>query len=217
MLILRILGVLLLVLAGLALLAFALTLPRTGVYAHGKDGAIQIFLRYGRLRLRVYPLPCAFRKKTQKPAPPKEPAAPKAFDVSALDLGDAVCFLLDFLDDMRDAVRIDTLRADVVLATGDAARTGILLGACAALLGMITPVLENTFTIRDYHIAVDGDFQSAKPRWEGTLAFSARPIRLLYALWKRRRTLLQFYDALTAKSPQETSGSFTQKDGGETQ
>ena len=192
-----------------------LTLPRVGARAQGENGEIQVWLRYGRIRIRVYPLPRAFQKKKEdKPKKPAAaPSAPSDFDLSNLDLGDTVCLLLDMLDDLRDIVRIDILRADVMIATGDAAKTGMLLGECSALVGMITPFLENTFSIKEYHIVLDGDFESNQTRWKATLAFSARPIRFFWALWKRRRTILQLYHTL--KQP-ENPGSFIQKDGGET-
>lgn len=195
----------LLTLAALAVLLLLLTLPRTGVRASGKDGALRVWLRYGRVQIGIYPPPRLLRGRPKKPA--REPArahGPSA-DLSALDLGDTVCLLLDLLDDLRLALRIDTLRADVVLATGDAAKTGILLGECAALLGMITPVLENTFDIRDYRLSIDGDFQSRNTRWQAELACSVRPIRLLLALWKRRQALLRL--AQTLKITQTNQGS----------
>ncbi|MDR3766980.1 MAG: hypothetical protein Q3Y08_08135, partial [Butyricicoccus sp.] len=77
-----------------------LTLPRVGARAQGENGAIQVWLRYGRIRIRVYPLPRAFQKKKEdkrtKPRP-VQPASP-GLDVSNLDLGDTVCLLLDVLD-----------------------------------------------------------------------------------------------------------------------
>ena len=69
-----------------------LTLPRVGVRAQGENGDVQVWLRYGRIRIRVYPLPRAFQKK--KEDKPKKPAAeqhaPSDFELTNLDWGDTV-------------------------------------------------------------------------------------------------------------------------------
>ena len=182
-------------LLGLVLCAAAVLLTaRIGVRVTGTDGDVQVIVRYGAVRLRLYPrrrLKKSGQKTASKPAkkPKKAPEKPPLSPENKPDWGDTLCLILDFLDDCRDILRIDTLRADILLATGDAAKTGILLGQCAALLGMITPFLENTFSIRDYHIAVDGNFQSDTPHWDAVLQASVRPARLLWLLWKQRETV----------------------------
>ena len=198
MLILKILGALLAVLLALALLLLFATIPRAGVRIIGKDGLSGIWVQYGWLKLRVYPLP-ARRKKAKtvpKAAEERQPKKGASFDFSGLDLGDTFFLILDLLYELREAMRLDTVRVDALIATGDAARTGILLGQIAALTGMITPFLEQNFNIRNYHIAVDGDFQGNTPHWEAEAAFSVRPIRMGWALAKRWRTLKRLYDSI---------------------
>ena len=199
-LILKIAATLLAALAVLLGLLLLLTLPRTGMRILCENRISGVWLRYGRISLRIYPLPGRLSgkaKKTSKTGKKPRRAFPRrSLNFGRIDLGDTITLLLDLLDEMQDGLRLDTIRVDAVLATGDAARTGILLGQLAALTGMITPFLEQRFDIRDYHIAVDGDFQGDTPRWEAEFAFSARPIRIGWALFKRRRSLLRLYDAL---------------------
>lgn len=137
------------------------TIPRAGVRIIGKDGLAGIWVQYGRLKLRVYPLPARGKKAKTVPkaAEERQPKKGASFDFSGLDLGDTFFLILDLLYELREAMRLDTVRVDALIATGDAARTGILLGQIAALTGMITPFLEQNFNIRNYHIAVDGDFR----------------------------------------------------------
>ena len=199
-LILKIAAVLLAALAVLLGLLLLLTFPRTGVRILCQNRISGVWLRYGRVSLRIYPLPGHMSRKAGKPSKsakqPRRASPKRSLNFRRLDLGDTITLLLDLLDEIQDGLRLDTIRIDAVLATGDAARTGILLGQLAALSGMVTPFLEQRFDIRDYHIAVDGDFQGDTPRWEAEFAFSARPIRIGWALFKRRRSLLRLYDAL---------------------
>lgn len=207
MLLLKILGILLVILLGLVLFLLLATIPRVGVRVTGKDGLAGIWIRYGWLKLRIYPLSKRKKvKKTPESAKKKEPAPKKEFpfDFSKLDLGDAFYLLLDLLDELRDVLRLDTVLVDAMLATGDAARTGILLGQIAALTGMITPFLEQNFNIRDYHIAVDGDFQGNTTHWEAEIAFSVRPVRMGWALVKRWRTLKRLYDSIQKTEANKT-------------
>ena len=67
--------------------------------------------------------------------------------------------MLDFLGDLTGSLQITRLRVRLVLATGDAAKTGILLGQTAALCGILVPFLENTFDLRDIHVRADPDFE----------------------------------------------------------
>ena len=188
MLALKILCILLAVLLGLVMLVLLAMVPRAGIRLTGKDGKINLWVRYGQIRLHLYPLPKRAKKTahTPKKAPPEKPQktdAPK--ESRHIDLGNAICLMLGLLDDLRHAMRIDILHLDAVIATGDAAHTGMLLGMAAGLSGIITPLLQQSFNIPHYHIHIDGDFQGDKGHWQAEAAVSVRPIRLLWALVRR--------------------------------
>ncbi len=194
MLALKILCILLAVLLGLVMLVLLAMVPRAGIRLTGKDGSINLWVRYGQIRLHLYPLPKRAKKTARAPkkAPPeKQTDAPK--ESRHIDLGDTICLVLGLLDDLRHAMRIDILHLDAVIATGDAARTGTLLGMAAALSGMITPVLQQSFDIPHYHIYIDGDFQGDKGHWQAEAAVSVRPIRLLWALARRWRDIFNLF------------------------
>ncbi len=198
-----VIGVVLLALIVLLLLAL---LPRVRVDVEKtQDGPLGLTVGYGWLRLRLLP-----RKEKPKPAK-KAPAKPKpaakkpekekkasGFSIKGLDIGDAVCLLIDLLIELRNRLVIHRLRADILLATGDAAKTGILLGRIAAICGMVLPFLEQNYSIPDFHISVDGDFQSetSSTRAAFAAAVSMRPIHLPLILLKYRRQLLALYRSL---------------------
>lgn len=191
---LKILFVLLAILLALCLLLFAAVCPRAGFRLWGKNGALHIWLKYGKFKFRIYPLPSAAKgKRRREPDRPQAEPTASPFTLEQIDLGDAICLVLDLLRDMKDAMTIEILRADIMLGTGNAARTGILLGQIAALAGMITPFLEQNFSIKNYRIAVDGDFKAETTAWEAEAAFSVRPVRLLWSLIRHRKRLLEIY------------------------
>lgn len=173
----------LIVLAGMILLLS----PRVAVDLHAQNGALSLRLGYGWLHKTIR-LPKHGKKPdgAEKPDKPEkteeQPAGKRGKDwLSGLDLGDVLCELLDFLEDVKDRLRIDVLCAHVTLATGDAAKTGLYLGYLSAVSGMLYPFLARNFTIRSLAIDLDGDFEGSKTRYDLRLACSFRPIRMMAA------------------------------------
>lgn len=101
--------------------------------------------------------------------------------LSKLDLGDVMCEVLGFLDDVKDRLRIDVLYVHAVLATGDAAKTGLYLGYLSAITGIIYPFLARNFTIKTLEIVLDGDLRAVRP--DMTCALPARSVPS--ACWRR--------------------------------
>ena len=95
------------------------------------------------------------------------------------DWGELICECLSFLEEVKDRLRIDVLRVQLLLAAGDAAKTGMYLGALSALVGMIYPFLTENFQIRDFHVQIDGDFEGGTMQYDLCFACSFRPIRMI--------------------------------------
>lgn len=167
-----------------------------------EGGPLRLVIGYGPLRLPLLPLrkkKAAGKPVKTRPEKPKpEKPAAGGFSIKNVDIGDAICLALTLLDELKNRLVIHRLRADVMIATGDAAKTGILLGRSAAVTGMILPFLEQNFSIPDFHIAVDGDFQAEAPRTRFSFcaAASLRPLHLLLIFLKYRRKLMQLYSDL---------------------
>lgn len=174
-----------------------------------REGPLSLAVRYGWIRFRILPQrkkPASHppaKPKAKKPAEkkPKKPRKKGGFSVKGIDVGDIICLALDILLALRDRLKIHRLCADVLLATGDAAKTGILLGRSAAITGMVLPLFEQNFVIPDFHIYVDGDFQCEKPatRAAFSVSISLRPIHVPLILFRFRRQLFALYRALRVK------------------
>lgn len=192
--------------AVLLILLMLFLFVRTGVEAVGADGEVSVDLRWGVLRLPLYPPPgkkkeSPKRKKHQKPKAEEEPSEKpsKSLNWAALDLGELLDFALRLLDELTDTLRISRLRVRILFGTDDAAKTGLLLGGASALCGMLVPFLENTFAMKEYSVSVDADFDALQTRWAFTLFCSLRPGRLFYILLRHGREIYGLYKKLIQK------------------
>ena len=203
-----ILAVLLGIAALMLLLGLLLLWVRVGVEAVGVTGEVNVELRYGALRIPVWPRPKHLKHPAPKPKKPahvkpkkkrKKPQYRYSLNRKELDFGELAALALTLLDEMADTLRISRLRVRVLIGTDDAAQTGMLLGGSAAFTGMTVPFLENTFDMQDYHIDVDADFEADHTEWAFTVFCSLRTLRLLLVLLRHRRELYSLYKRLIKK------------------
>lgn len=173
---LRVLIILLCVLGGVVLL---LALALLDAAEHPRTAGI--CRRVGRydarrgvrpVRVPLWPRPRHLKRKKNRKEDEtgqkgeEEPAGGRfSLAKGGLPFGEIADIVLDFLGDLTGSLQITRLRVRLVLATGDAAQTGILLGQTAALCGILVPFLENTFDLRDIHVRADPDFEKDKTEW----------------------------------------------------
>ena len=204
---LRVLLILLCVLLGvvvlLGVLLLALLCMRAGVELVGVSGEVTLDAIYGPLRIPLWPRPRHLKRKEKKkqaePEKKPEEAPPKgkfSLAKSGLPFGKIADVALDFLGDLTGSLQITRLRVRLVLATGDAAKTGILLGQTAALCGILVPFLENTFDLRDIHVRADPDFEKDKTEWAAEVFCAIRPITFIRIAFRHRKPLRRLYELL---------------------
>ncbi len=175
-----IVGILLAVVLGLLFLLLCL---RVGAQMEAQNGKFTLRVRVGSFcktieRKKGAKLPEKKPSEQKEEASTEEPEA-NAPPWAAMDWGDLICELLSFFDDVKDRLRIDILRAYVLLATGDAAKTGLYLGGASALSGMIYPFFAQNFKIKELSVHVDGDFEGNRTKYDLCFACSFRPIRMI--------------------------------------
>ncbi len=165
-------------------LIFLLLCLRVGVSMQAQNDGICIRLQIGLLHKTIKPpiggdKPAKKKsvKESEESEPPEE--KPEKLHLPDLDWGDLICEGLSFLEDVKGRLRIDVLRVNLLLATRDAAKTGLYLGGLSALGGMIFPFLEKNFRIRDFGVQIDGDFEGDTIHYDLRFACSFRPIRMI--------------------------------------
>lgn len=195
---LRVLMILLCVLLGvvvlLGVLLLALLCMRAGVELVGVSGEVTLDAIYGPLRIPLWPRPRHLKRKEKKKPEEAPPKGKFSLAKSGLPFGKIADVALDFLGDLTGSLRISKLRVRLIIATGDAAKTGILFGQTAALCGILVPFLENTFDLRDIHVRADPDFDKEKTEWAAELVCSIRPVTLIKIAFRHRKPLLELYN-----------------------
>lgn len=177
---------------------------RAGVEIVGANGQIAVELRYGVLRIPIFPLSKKKKEKPVESAPPAQPTPkPKKsrwkFQYKNLDIGEIWDFLFSICSELSDTIRFSHVRVRVLVGTDDAAKTGLFVGYASAFVGMAIPFFENTFDMRDYHINIDADFDASHTIWACQIRCTTRPIQALRVVLRYGKRLFQLYKKLLRK------------------
>ncbi len=185
---------------------------RTGIEAVGVNKEICVDLRYGIIRIPIWPARKGKKEQKPKPEKPEKPKKPKkpakyrrTLNREELDIGELLNLAFTILGELGGILNISRLRVRVMIGTNDAAKTGLLLGYVSAFTGMAVPFFENTFEMRDYHINVDADFDASHTEWAFNIFFSVRPIRMVFVMLRHSIELFGLYKKLIKKVEAEAN------------
>ncbi|MCC8182191.1 MAG: hypothetical protein LIO45_04345 [Clostridiales bacterium] len=176
------------ILLGILLLLFLLTLVRVGVeFSYGEEG-VSLRIRLGRFRITLLPQKPKPEKKNQKakktkPKKEKKKKEPKAEPVEEqkkgglpLPLMELISLAIDAVGQLLSRLQIDTLEIRYTIAgKDDPANAAIQYGMICAGAGGLVPVLENTFyCIKRRDIDARVDFEARESLIWLRLALSIR-------------------------------------------
>lgn len=168
-------------LLALGLLALLLMLP-LGVSALYNTAGLSVYLIFGHLRLKLFPMKQKEKKtKPKLKAQPKPAAAPKGKHGSNTG-GSIKDFLpllqtaVSFLGDFRKKLRVNRLEMKLILAGGDPCDLAINYGRAWTAVGNLMPRLEQLFVIKKRDIEVECDFTS-----DNTLIFARLDLSITLA------------------------------------
>lgn len=212
-LVLRILGILLLVLfcLGVVLGVTLMSLPlRVQVRkAIAPDAPLRLRLSAGPLHMtrrvggKKPPSPSKKRKKRRKkPVQETEKKSTQSTQkglqerLQKLDMQRTLALMLDLMDDLAGSITFERLHVTVILHTDDAGRTGRLLGELSAMTGLLYPVLERSFVLKDPKIILDADFEAERTVWSVDISAMTRLIRYPRILWRRRKELWALWKSI---------------------
>lgn len=179
------------VLLAVLLVLFLLSLVRVGGDVEYSDAGLTARVRVGPFHIKVYPpkpkekKQPPERKKTKKEppnGPKKEPKKePEKKKGGPLPMVKAFLPLVgDAAGALKRRVRIDNLQISLTLAgREDAAGAAMNYGYSNMLIGMIWPIFEHNFEVKDYHLHTAVDFQAREPAVYLLAAFSARTGQLV--------------------------------------
>lgn len=186
------------VLAGVALALFLVGRIRLGgEIEYGAEGLL-VKVRFGWLRFQVFPL----KKKKEERAPKmkkessKKEKEPKSKAGGSLELIKKLLPLAcQAAGELKRRIRIERLYLDLTVAAQDAAGAAMAYGYANMALGMLWPMIEQSFEVRDPRLHTGVDFTIQSPVIYISAAFSAQIGQLVsFGLrygWKALRVYLQ--------------------------
>lgn len=166
------------VLALLLLLLWA----RLGVRVRWDAGGLMVHARIGPVLVRVYPAIVRREKEKKRPKEGTEQKKPaqKGPSLTAERLLRYLALAVEAADGLRERVRVDDLTIGLVLAgQEDPAAAAIAYGGVNSALGMVLPLLEQNFQVKERRISTAVDFQRTETAAELEAALSLRVLQLL--------------------------------------
>lgn len=195
---------LLLVIVGVLLVLVLLLLHvRTGFEFTGANGEGMLDLRYGVLKLPIWPPPV--KKEAEKDARERKrkPKREKPKRKLQLDNNEILSLLLEIMPELVGKLELRRFEARIILASDDAAKTGMLYGTAAAILGMLQPYLFNHFSVTKEQIQVEADFEADSIQWAVHIWAVIRPIVFIWIILRHYKEFVKLYRDLTRKEEEK--------------
>ena len=153
------------VLACILVVLFLVSLIRFGVRVEYDGRQLTVRLRAGPAALQGYPL----KQRKKKAKKPKKQKPQKKQEEPEPDTGEKLSLLWELLPvalraagSLRRKISVDLLEAHILLAGSDPASVAVAFGSANAMIGMVLPLLEQNFHIRQRDIRTAVDFPQAR-------------------------------------------------------
>lgn len=164
--------------AGVLLALVLLGLLRVGGEAEYGETGLLVRLRAGWFRFRVFP---AKKEKGETPSRPKKEKEKKATAEEPRKRGGPISLVRTYLPlvgeaagELKRKICIDRLDIVFCSAAADAADAAMAFGYANMAFGMVWPILEQNFKVREHRFQTAVDFQAEEPELYLKAAFSAR-------------------------------------------
>lgn len=185
------------ILAGVVLAMLLLGQIRLGGGAEYGEEGLFVRLRMGAFHFQVYP---AKKKKEKKPAKKtKTEDKPKHPSGGSFELVKRCLPIIgEAAGELKRKIRIDQLEIDFVAAAADAADAALAFGYSNMAIGMIWPIFEQNFVVKEHRFQTAVDFNKDSPAIYIAAALSMKLGQLLSFGLRYGWKLLRAY--MTAKS-----------------
>lgn len=157
------------VLLAVLVVLWLLSLIRLGaVVRYGPEG-LAVTAIAGPLRLRVFPVKRKKRKKPKKEKPEKKRKPPKAKEKPAGKPGTLARLMrllpvvVEAAGALKRKIRIDDLELSLAWGGGNAADAAIGYGRANAAIGMIWPVFDHNFKVKNFGFHTELDYGRTEP------------------------------------------------------
>lgn len=158
-----------LLVVGIVILALVLVgLIRVGVQVEYAQNCLEVRLLAGPAKITLFP------RKARKPKPRKKPkrtkakqakpkkAPPTAEEVFAL-VKQLLPVAIEAAGQLRRKIRIDAFYLDITVASADPAKAAVNYGRLNGAIGMLWPLVEQNFKVKEWRIRTWVDFTTEHP------------------------------------------------------
>lgn len=150
---------------------------RVGAAAAWSEAGLSVKVKAGPVRIQILPRRKKEKKKERPPKPRKRhPAEEGAKPAPKSGRKDTLSLALRFVPLLAQAagrlmrkIRIDRLKLHVIWGAADPAAAAKGFGAGNAVLGMLWPLLEHNFKVKEHDLRVDVDFEQTSPTLEADI------------------------------------------------
>lgn len=152
----------LLVLALIAAVLVLISLIRIGIQVIYVPSGLTLRLKLGPVRMTLLP----HKEKKQSKKKKKEPQNAAAEEGKRDMMGQirrGLPLIAEAAGRLKRKVRLDRIYLDVTAAASDPASAALAFGGVNAAVGMIWPLVEQNFNVRDRRIRTRVDFEAARP------------------------------------------------------
>ena len=154
---------------GIVILALVLVgLIRVGVQVEYAQNRLEVRLLAGPVKITLFP------RKAKRPKPDKKPkraktkqekpkkAPPTAGEILAL-VKQLLPVAIDAAGRLRRKIRIDAFYLDLTVASADPAKAAVNYGRLNGAIGMLWPLVEQNFKVKEWRIRTWIDFTTEHP------------------------------------------------------
>ena len=188
------------------ILAFLLILAllRVGAEAEYSEEGFALILRAGPVHLQILPAQKREKreKKRRKKAKKEKPQRKKTGGSLEMVLK-AVPAIKEFLSRFVHKLTINDLTVYFVSASNDPYKAAMNFGYVSAAAGIIVPILENSFKIKNRDIRTDVSFDMAEPYIYLNAAASIAIWEVFYCAWVVVRFALSYFVKQNRKAVNE--------------
>lgn len=161
------------ILLSVLLVVWLVSMVRVGAAVRYDGAGLFVALKAGPFRPKVYPF-----KKTGKAARKAAEGARKTA-VRPTEKGGSLSLVRKFLPlvaeaagRVKDKIRIDRIELELVWGAADPAAAAMGYGMANAALGMLWPLIEHNFNVRERQLKTAVDFDAAAPAVSGNAELS---------------------------------------------
>lgn len=184
----------------LALLAAALLVP-VKIRGSYEDGNPFLYVRYGPVKLQLFPPKEKPEKEEKKPSKKKKPKPEKPQKPKAKINLEQILYALEKLPPILGralkrtgrCIHIRPLKLYVLAASGNPASTAMLYGRMEAALAAGFPILERALRLKDADVRLYVDFTQRQMDFIADVGVSLRPWSLVWMALRAGGSFLKWY------------------------